>query len=90
MLLLLLLKTCILLRAESVLMLWDALHKQFLRESFAALAPLSANLTAAGGPGGPASVTGKKSRWFCSSSSSWVNVVLVCYECQRLCRRRRY
>jgi hypothetical protein len=50
MLLLLLLKSCILLRAESVQMLWDALHKQFLRESLANLAPSSANLAAAGGP----------------------------------------
>lgn len=50
MLLLLLLKSCILLRGESVLMLWDALHKQFLRESLASLPPSSANLTASGGP----------------------------------------
>ena len=50
MLLLLLLKSCILLRAESVRMLWDALHKQFLRESLASLASSSTNLTASGGP----------------------------------------
>ena len=44
MLSLLLLKSCIFLRAESVFMLWDALHKQFLRESTASLAPTSASL----------------------------------------------